>query len=61
MAADKGRVSGGGQDPFPFILQTGAWLGENGARRVQGPEGALEPRVSPSILSRVLPWEVRWP
>ena len=62
MAADKGKVSGGGQDPCPFILQTGSWLQEeNGARRVQRPEGALEPRASPSVLSRVLRWEVRRP
>lgn len=62
MAADEGRVSDGGRDPFPFILQTGSWLQEeNGARRVQGPEGALELRVSPSVLSRVLQWEVRRP
>lgn len=61
MAADKGKVSGGGQDPCPFISQTGSWLQENGARRAQGPEGALEPRVSPSVLSRVLRWEVRRP
>ncbi|CAI9165841.1 unnamed protein product [Rangifer tarandus platyrhynchus] len=53
-----GGTLGGGRCPekgYPF---TGSWLQEeNGARRVQGPEGALELRVSPSVLSRVLQWE----